>query len=358
MKYTPMLRLAVSIAVVTTTSAHADVIERTDSLTQRQAYLEKRIQDQDKVLANLSSLANLPISSIELGGVVEVEATHTTQDESDDESDIAIPTVELGIAAEVNDWTKAEIIALYEDEGDGEGQLNIDSAVFQVSNPDKDWYIAGGQYAVPFGAYETGLLSDPLTLALGETSDVALEIGVEQASVSGAAYIFQGNHSSEIESFGFNLAFTPLGESLNVSLGYISDLGESDALVDDEIEFASETPGMTAALLVQVGDFSATAEYLTSTDEIAEYDNAKPSAYNFELGLALSQFAIPANFAIALQGTEEAETVAGGLPESRVAAALAFELKEGLGLTFEAGQEESYDKSENSFVTAQLAIEF
>jgi|TARA_B110000238_G_C16076865_1_gene417550 hypothetical protein len=72
--------------------------------------------------------------------------------------------VEVGIAAEVNDWVTSEIILLYDED---ETDLEMDVATVTITNPNGAGYLSGGQMYVPFGVFESNLISDPLTLDIG-----------------------------------------------------------------------------------------------------------------------------------------------------------------------------------------------
>jgi len=70
-------------------------------------------------------------------------------------------------------------------------------------------YITAGQIYVPFGAYETNMVSEPLTLELGETRETSLQVGFVKGDFAGSVYAFNGdnekNGDSKIKSWGANL---------------------------------------------------------------------------------------------------------------------------------------------------------
>jgi len=344
--------------------------DRLAAMEQRLSYLEQRIRSQDQVIAEknrqISELRQATGSdggwfqSVEIGGLVEIEAGHTSADGAADESDISVPTVEIGIAAQVNDWVAAEVVALYEDEGDSSGELNIDTATVTIADPDSSWFVKGGQYALPFGVFETNMISDPLTLELAETADAALEVGMDSDAFGASVYVFQGDQSDEIENFGFNLGARTGGErfAAAANIGYINDLAESDAIVDDGTAMSGRTPAWTASVIVNAGDLTLIGEYVTATESIAAYANDEPSAYNLEAALAFSAMGKPASMAIGYQGTEDAANTAGGQPESRVLGALGVQIMDGTSVAIEYAHEQAYDGSESDTLTGQLAVEF
>ena len=67
----------------------------------------------------------------------------------------------------------------------------VDGAVITLGNTEKNpVYLAAGKMAVPFGNYETQMISDPLTLEIGETAEDALQLGVEAGGFYGSVYAF------------------------------------------------------------------------------------------------------------------------------------------------------------------------
>ena len=109
--------------------------------------------------------------SVTISGVVEVEAGLMDTDTSS-ESNLAVGTVELAVDAEISDYSSASVVLLYEDGED----LVVDGAVITLGNTEKNpMYLAIGKMGVPFGNYETQMISDPLTLEIGETAEDALQ---------------------------------------------------------------------------------------------------------------------------------------------------------------------------------------
>ena len=143
-----------------------------------------------------------------------------------------LATFELGIAAQVTDWVEAMASLLYEED---DTDLEVDLAMITIANPEvTPVFFSAGQFYLPFGAYQTNLVSDPLTLEIGETRETAAQLGFVYQGFSGSAYAFNGdnkvNGDNHIDSWGANLAFAQEREDLvwTVGAGYINDLGDSD----------------------------------------------------------------------------------------------------------------------------------
>ena len=129
-------------------------------LEERVAAQDRAIVEKDRRISSLTPREDAWFDRMEVGGVVEVEAVSPGAGKSD--ADVA--TVELGAAVQVHDRAGAEAVPLYEDEEN----LNVDAATLTAGPPDGPWSFTAGRYALPFGT--TSLVSDPVTLEIGETA--------------------------------------------------------------------------------------------------------------------------------------------------------------------------------------------
>jgi hypothetical protein len=303
---------------------------------------------------------------IEIGGVVEVEAYHASPYDGDDESDVALATFELGIAAQVTDWVEAGASLLYEED---DTPLEVDTAYVTIANAEESpWSLTAGQIYVPFGSYETNLVSDPLTLDLGETRETAVHVGWTSGGLAAGAYLFNGdkpNSGNDIDAWGAHAAYEhELGNgAVAVSAGYLSDLGESDGLQDD-VTVSDQVPAWTVSAAATLGEVMIIAEYLAATKsfDAADFGGAKPAAWNVEAGYAFELFDRPATVAAGYQGTDDAVDI--GLPERRLLAALSVEIYNNTSLSFEWAHDTDYGSGaggtgkDGDTVLAQLAVEF
>ncbi len=301
---------------------------------------------------------------VEISGVLEVEAGYNDPDSGGSSSDISLATAEIGIAAQINDWVAGEITLLYEED---DTDLEVDVATITIADPDGPWFVSAGQQYVPFGTYETNLISDPLTLD----------------GFVGGLYVFNGDLAprgdDQIDAYGAFAGFSHEGEShgFAVNLGYISDIGDADGLQDtiqDNINIAAvdyddHVAGVTLDAKVTTGPFMFIAEYTTAVDSFQANElafnatGAQPSAFNIEAGYSFTLVGRDATVAVAYQETDEA--VALGLPEKRVAVALSVDVMENTALSFEWAHDDDYSAADGGTgasggdtVTAQLAVEF
>ena len=336
--------------------------KRLQQLEQRIAKQEQVIKEKDKQIVELSSNSEEKsnwVDNIEIGGVVEVEAQNVSPDGSPDESDIYVATVELGISAKINDWTEAEVVLLYEDDGDND--LDVDTAIMSISDPNSIWFLNAGLYALPFGNFSTNLVSDPITLDAAETYDSAVEFGVYNEGFNLSAYIFRGDQQSEIENYGIALNYESEGDNyiFNSGLGWINDLSESDSVVDDGTTMINKASAWTAFAQLNFKSLTLIGEYVAATESLDAYSsNDEPSFFNVEAAYHFEALGKPTTIAIGYQGTDEASLYAGGLDEERMLAALSMEIMDATSLSFEYANSEDYAGVETDTLTGQLAVEF
>lgn len=378
-----MKKTALAVSVISALAASgialgSPIDDELAAIKARLKALEEQVQAQNDVIREkdrqIQELVSNPsirespeghrwTDSIEVGGVIELEAGHVSSD-GDDESDIVAATVEVGIAAQINDWVAAETTLLYEEETDNNGDLNVDVAIVTIADPDSNWFVAGGIMYVPFGTFDTNMISDPLTLDLGETSDTAILAGMKFGAVTGTVYTFQGDRDDQIENFGAALNVEMGGEDMQFAghIGYINDIGETDGLfetIDDGIGFADDddTAGWAASARLDAGPFAFIAEYVAAVDDVPGTDD-QPEAFNLEAGFSFDLVGKPAVFALAYQGTDGYENIDPTVSEKRVGGALTVEIFEGTSVALEYRNDEDYNGDDADTVTAKVAVEF
>jgi len=322
---------------------------------------------------------------MEVGAVYQdVDCKHGNCDADDDQSDISLTTVEIGLGVEVNEWVNLEVVYLYEDPTFGEEtSVDLDVGTVTIGNTEKfPFYFTAGKMFVPFGALLTHFPDDPLidqpvTLSFAETSEKAVLVGFEHSGFAVSCYTFNGDMDEErsnnsIESFGFDANYTFSQEGLfEIMVGgsYISNLADSDgfedALLVDEIRHYID--GAAGYLHMDYGNFFFDAEYMAALDEFEAYelaeeggDGAEPSVWNIEIGYNWNW---GKNLEIALKyaGSDEAEAL--GFPEDRYGINFNQELFEGVTASVgylhdEYEDADPDDRDERDTIYGQLAIEF
>ena len=361
------------------------VDEQNTTISKQNEVIQKKTRQIEELVENSSVHDDVEsrdgwFSNIEIGGVTEVEVSYNDPDSGSTSSDIVLATMELGVAAQVNEWVSAESTLLFEED---DTDLEFDVAFVTIANPDQPWFVNTGLFYEPFGTFETNLISDPLTLEIGETRESSVLGGIGFNGFKGGIYIFNGdlekNGDDQIDNFGAFAGYSQENENSTfaINLGYINDIGDSDTLQDviqDNIDaagvsYSDHVAGVSIDGMFTYGPFKVIGEYLMAVDDF-EFDElafkdsgAEPEAFNIEVGYGFTVAGVDIIAAIAYQGTDEA--VALELPEERIIAGLSADIFDGTALSVEWAHDEDYSASEGgtdefggNTITSQLAVEF
>lgn len=312
---------------------------------------------------------------IEVSGVIEVEAAFGEDFAGSDSSDATLATVEIGIDSEISEGVMAHILLLHEED---DTPLEVDEGTITLMNlGGSPLYFTGGKMYVPFGNFESNMISDPLTLELGETRESVLQLGFESGGFYGSVYMFNGDimkagDDDTIEGTGINLGFTHENAvSYDVGFSYISNIADSDALqetVTDPLAVVDNVAGMGFYAIVNYDAFTFIAEHVAATDtfDAADLDfngaDAEPSSYNVEVAYGFDMSGMESTVALGFQGTDEALNL--GLPKTTTLIALGMGIRENTTFSLEWRSDKDYDISDGGTgesadtITAQLAVEF
>jgi hypothetical protein len=314
-------------------------------------------------------------AGLSFAGGIEAEAGTENGYGDENTSDITLATVWLGLGAKVCEWAVANVVLLWEE--DDTGQVEVDEGIITLGNLERSpFYLTAGKFAVPFGTYETTMISDPLTLEIGETPQSAVQVGLEHPTgLSASVYTFNGDIDEDgeddtINCFGANIGFgLDAGRfGLEIGAGWINNIADSDGLGgwinDSGFTLKDYAGGFTGHVIVTFVPFMVISEYVAATDDIEFTNSPKweaPSAYNIEIGYTFELTGKESTLGIAYQGTNNC----GGIfPQTRLIASIGVCLVENVGVALEYAHDEDYDVSdggtgdEADIVTVQLVLEF
>lgn len=327
---------------------------------------------------SMSFGASAEIPEVEFGGVVEVEASSGEDFSGSKTSDIALATVELGLDASLNERVSAHVTFLYEEDATDFG---LDEGTISYGLNDTVSLTAGRMY-VPFGRYDSFMVSDPQTLVMGESVETVLMVSMENQGVYGSVYTFNGDSDKASTvadgndndmSFGFNLGYA-VDEKFDIGISYTSNIGDSDTLQELEASPSGGTVGQvdspvaggSAHALINLGNVTILAEHVMAMSKFTNGDldgtvtnEEQPSASNLEVGVALGK---GWQLAAAYQKTDEALFI--GLPETVVSGAVSYEMMPGASLSAEYASMEDYAVSDGgtgetaNTLTLKMAVEF
>ncbi|RJX34332.1 MAG: LbtU family siderophore porin [Desulfurivibrio sp.] len=366
-------------------AAAQPLAERPESPEGRES-VEQRLQQIETTLAGRQEAAAAAAAEpsllqgindhVDLKGLVEVEATAAEDFAGTDTSDISLATVEVGLDARISDWSQAHLLLLYE-EGEESDHLLVDEGTVTLGKLEAfPAFLTLGKMYLPFGAYDTNMISDTLPLALGEINDSAVLSGFQASGFYGSLYAFNGDLSERgeddrIDAWGASLGYAGESEGFTVDAGldWLNNIGDTDGLgdrlgseIDDYVE------GLAAHLLLQYGPVSFIAEYVGAleafrADELAfAGSGAEPEAWSLEAGLGFELLDRETIFSLAWQGSDEA--LALELPEDRYGAALRMFVLQNTSVALEYLHDEDYGISDGGTgndadaATMQVAVEF
>lgn len=309
-------------------------------------------------------------------GLIDVEAYHSSPYTGSDESGTVVDRAELGLEVLLNEWLSAQVSTLYRED---HTPFELDTVAVAVTHPDQIWSLRAGQFYLPFGLYESIMISEPLTYELGETRQTAISAQAGIGGVRAGLYAFDGDLGSKnrIDNWGGVLAYeAELGEAdLLLSGGYINHLGESremERFLTGDVPAGQvngdKVSAWTAAAVLDVHDFTLVGEYLAAIDDFAVDElafrgaGARPAAWNVEAAYGFGLYGRQAEVAIGYQGSKEA--LALEFPKSRALAVLAVDVWRNTTLSFEYAHDRDYgvadggtSKTAGTFTT-QLSVGF
>ena len=347
-------------------------------LKERLSQLEQRLEaseQQSEARKEQRSVTSNLMNGITISGAIEVEAARTEDYDGVESSDTVLATVELGIDAQITDWVNAHILLLHEEDGP---DLEVDEGIITLGNPEASpLFLAAGRMYVPFGGFESGMISDPLTLEIGETRESTIQIGYEGEGLYGSLYTFNGDTQNgskdKIDQYGANIGFGRETDAMSYDfgLGYINNIGDSDTLgehIGGGAVLNDYVGGFNVRGLLSTGPFTLIAEYVAATDSFtpSEVDfngaGAEPVAWHLEVDYDFTLAGNDATVAISYNETDEA--LALELPKQRYGIALAVGIFENTTWSLEWLHDKDYDMSDGGSdnnadtFTTQLAVEF
>jgi hypothetical protein len=294
----------------------------------------------------------------------------------DDEnsSDIVLATAELGVDADIAKHVKGHILLLWEE--DDTEPIDLDEGIISINGEDVvPLYLNTGKMYVPFGRFESHLISDPLTLELGETRESAIVGGFGIDWIELSIGVFNGDidktgSDNQIESFVGGALFTLpedkiSGFGLAAGVYYISNIADSNGLQDIGTGVSAATVndyvgGFSVFVSASFMDkFFLEAEYLGATGKFEagelSFDGGEefnPRTWNLELAFApIDRLEIAGRYG----GSGDCDNF---LPNMQYGAAAIYGLFENPSLALEYLYSDFENDDKSSLITSQLAIEF
>ena len=314
----------------------------------------------------------------EAGGHVYAEGVYRHPEGGDDTSGIGVAEAVLGVYAAINDYAGGEVGLLHEtvniglDDGEDGTSTVIDVATLTIGAPEGAWSFSAGRQYLPFGVFATNLISDPLTLELGEANDFFLQFGLSSGGLHGSIFGFYGDDDQNGgygAVTGYSLKRREIEFGLHLS--YIGDIGVSDNLqgvTAGSRGIDKKVSGWAASAELGYKNAGLIGEYLASLERFAGREvefagrGAQPSSWLLEASCDVGLAGKAATVVAGYQGTGEA--LAPELPARRVLAGLSMGLTEWFTPAIEWARDEDYATREGgrgeqvSTITVRFAAKF
>lgn len=276
--------------------------------------------------------------AITLSGAIELDYSYADDSDvsdntaNDSTSDLDVGTLELGIEAVLHKYVTAVILLKGEGLSANDGEIDVDEAFFEIKKD--QLYLVAGKKALPFGAFASNFINDPLTQELYEINDTGLTIGYANDSMADldvSFTIYKGETlittlndagygwsrptgaatTDDVDSYILSGSISPI-ENLSVSAFFNSEPGDSDR---------NNTAG--AAVSYAAGPFSVDAEFIGAIDrELNSGQEYKENAWTIELGYQVTD---PMLLAVRYEAFDADQSADGNL-ENRCAAAVTYNL--------------------------------
>ncbi|MFK5953994.1 MAG: LbtU family siderophore porin [Desulfobacterium sp.] len=310
---------------------------------------------------------------IKLSGAIEIEAGFENNDIDDENtSDISLATAELGIEVTPLEWVTGFALLSWED--DDEKVIFDEAHVTIGASEDIPYYLQAGKFYMPFGVFETNMISDPLTLEFAEIVDSGAQVGIEMSGFRGSVYTFNGEidetgEDDAIRCFGASIGYAIETEEFCLAAGadWINNVLESGGMneyVSDTGDLKDYVPGFGLNAMIGIGPMVFMAEYMAASDDIEFMDGSSheaPCVWAIEAGYTLEISGKETTFALAYQGTDDAEEI---LPESKILTSVGIGITDALCVALEYAKADDYSMSKGGSgkdvdtLTMQLALEF
>ena len=329
------------------------------------AELEKAAEEPEEEPAEEDEFA-----SVEFSGLLEGQFGHVIT-ENDTGNDFSLATVELGTDVSLGPNVSGTVVFLYE-QGENDDNIAVDTGTINLGipmNSPVELSLSFGLMCVPFSECRSHFLADPYTLEIGETSQLALQLGAAYKVVSVSAALYNeevdvvGDSNTRIGDVAARIAISApegiLGDggAFTVGTSFITNAAGTDGLsgMIEGGEVLEKTAGLGGFISLSALGASLEAEFVQVVDNIRTPDGGetlKPRAFNAELGYSFPD--VPVSLAARFEQISEN----GHDYTKRFGGVASLSLFGGASsLALEFLRTDDGDVTEDSIVT-QLAVEF
>ncbi len=274
-----IIQLLPALLLLSATPALGEPAGEVEELRQRLEKLEARHEEPEGFTLAVGK------KILTISGALEVEANYTDTADRNGDSAVSVATAQVNFDAALSDRVKGRIALLHED-GE-EPTIGIDEAYIELSHPESAGgtvKLTAGKSYLPFGTFNSVMVSDSLTQDLGESNRNLLLTGWENGIVAVQLGVYNGDHDTTghdvIDNGVAALTFTPT-EKISFGFSYLCDLAESNAdlLADADTNsnpYEKIVNAASANLTLNFAPLTVTVEYLGALKEFSEELLADP----------------------------------------------------------------------------------
>jgi len=304
------------------------------------------------------------------------EGFDDTEDASSSTTNSDSATLDLEFSYQPCDWFRGDLLITWDDET----PLEIDEGFVTVGDTETfPLFLTAGKLTLPFGLFETSMISDPLTQEIGEIKTYAGVLGIEWQGLYASTFIYDGStidgddDGRDLKVFGVSAGYLYEDDALvfMVGSGWIDNITDADSfsefLHEERLQLKDRSPGAVIYSLIEYGPLTFSAEYVTALEHIEVIDEdevedlGRTEAWSTEL--SYSGEIVEAEFVVALS-YGESDSLGDLLPEKRFGAGVSFSPLPYLNLACEYLREHDYPISrggtgdEANIVTFQMELEY
>jgi hypothetical protein len=267
---------------------------------------------------------------------------------------------EVGVTYKPTDKFDLNAVLLYEDK-----KFSADEAkVTWHALPDDKLDITAGKQYVPFGSFESSMVSDPITKVLGETRrNKVIQASSTWGNLHTAAYVFDGTSpktgGTGTHKSGYGLSVGYGTDKASGGVDYLSNLAESK-LFGNTNNATNKVPALSIHGVTKIGRFSVSGEHMAAMKAFQPGDldgmvtvAAKPSVTHLEADLDLNH---DRTVAVAWNGSSNAQEI--GLVKDDIGVTYRQPIYKDLNGGLELKRSKGYDGVKDNVLTAQLSYEF
>ncbi len=224
--------------------------------------------------------------------------------------------------------------------------------------------VSFGREYLPFGSFESAMVSYPLTQVQGSIrGEEVLKLSTQWRSFDSAVYAFEGASSvvgTDQQSHGYGLRLSYGNDNGYLGLDYISNLAETSQFSQEAV--GRDIPGLSLHGEITFGRFTLLTEYITTARTLKPGDlggeisvSARPSSWNLEMDIDLDK---ERTLAIAWNETNDTDELVEDATRRMVGMTYSQPIYKALSGAIEVAQFTDPDGGKEASLNLQLVLEF